>query len=1021
MTAKPLNSSRKLGFLRWGQVISFGVGVWLACSVSAAPVQLVSAPSSSLPAAASAGGDSYRPIISPDGRYVLFASTANNLVLNSSNAPCVAMVPARMNVFLRDRTNGTIALVSVNLAGTGGGNGDSIPLALSTNGALALFESTASDLVTGDTNNAADLFVRDLVHGTTALVSVSTNGSCGNGPSGAGAMTPDGRFVAFSSAASNLVPGDTNGIPDIFVRDLQSGTTVLASVGAVKASGSAFTWQYGSDSPVLTPDGRYVAFLSAATNLVPGVRTMGEIYVRDLVAEQTFVVSTNAHAVVLSSPPPASYSPTISDDGRFVAFETSAGGSGFIFRYDAQTGLTDRIFSNAVPATVGYRYFRGVDMTPDGRFITFIGKPGTVAQSTNTWVYLWDSQTASATVVGLDINGIPPTNSVSDWPVIDATGRYLAFLSTATNLTTNAVSSGFHLYVRDLVQTNTILVDSGTSTTSLTKDFLNAPQLTPGGQFVAFDCTDADLVPNDSNHASDVFVCDLSSDMSELVSRRLDSLPSAAATGTSSGPVLSVSSNGYYIAFTSNAGDLVPGYTNNQRGAFVRDLLNQTNLLVSADTNGLAGADGMSAEPTISGDGRYVAFTSSADNLTMGDTNSAQDVFIRDLQSGTTSLVSVNTNASGSGNDRSYSAKLSADGRHVMFRSRATNLAAGSHSGFENLLWRDLVAGRTYNVANATISSAAMTPDGRFIAFGAAGMSLWDSQLLAVIYTHATLTLSAIAISPDGTRIAGLAGSLVYIVDRAALTNWMLVSSGPSGTISRGNLQFSGDGRFLVYTTRTPLVLGDTNLTTDVYLYDFQTGSNLLVSQSYQWPGAANGPSDSPTISSDGRYIAYRSFATDIVPNDNNGVPDVFLYDRQTAITTLLSSSGTGDFSGNSRSFSPVFSTSGATLVFESWASDLLSQDFNQNGDVFALSLYSSNAPPVLRCEILFDPTTGLPPILDWPATFGTAYQFQFKNDLSDAFWQILDGNVTVIGDRGYAADFNPHPSHRFYRVVAIY
>jgi hypothetical protein len=353
-----------------------------------------------------------------------------------------------------------------------------------------------------------------------------------------------------------------------------------------------------------------------------------------------------------------------------------------------------------------------------------------------------------------------------------------------------------------------------------------------------------------------------------------------------------------------------------------------------------------------------------------------------------------------------------------MFRSRATNLAPGSSPGFENLLWRDLMTGTTHNVANVTTSSAAMTSDGRFIAFGAAGISLWDSQLLAVVYTHATPAVSAIAISPDGTRIAGLAGSLVYIVDRAAQTNWLLVASGPSGSISHGNLQFSGDGRFLVYTTRTPLVLGDTNSTTDVYLYDFQTGSNSLVSQSYQWPGAANGPSDSPTISSDGRYMAYRSFATDIVPNDNNGTPDVFLYDRQTATTTLLSSSANGDFSGNSGSYSPVFSADGQTLVFQSWASDLLPQDFNQSGDVFAVRLYSSNAPPVLKCDILFDPTTGLPPILDWPATFGTAYQVQFKDDLSDAFWQTMDGNVTLIGDRGYAADFNPNPSHRFYRVV---
>jgi Tol biopolymer transport system component len=169
------------------------------------------------------------PIISPDGRYVLFASTADNLALTSSNTPFAVQSSPKINVFLRDRTNATTVLVSINLAGTGGGNGDSIPIEISTNGQYALFESAASDLVPGDTNNASDVFVRDLVNGTNILVSISTNGGFANGVSGESAMTPDGRYVAFASTASNLAPNDTNGIRDVFVRDLQSGTTVRAS------------------------------------------------------------------------------------------------------------------------------------------------------------------------------------------------------------------------------------------------------------------------------------------------------------------------------------------------------------------------------------------------------------------------------------------------------------------------------------------------------------------------------------------------------------------------------------------------------------------------------------------------------------------------------------------------------------------------------------------------------------------------------------------------------------------------
>ena len=229
----------------------------LSLSALAQSLQLVSVPDPTQPPPAGGGGDSWGPTLSHDGRYVLFSSTANNLMLATNNNPIPLNVPAMLNVFLRDRTNATTSLVSVNVSGVAGGNGDSVAIDISTNGRYALFESSASDLVPGDTNNATDVFVRDLVSGATVLVSVNTNGVAGNGTSGSSAITPDGRYVAFVSTASDLVPSDTNGIPEIFVRDLQTGTTVLASVGA--ASTSTLYPSPNSAAPVITPDGRYVA------------------------------------------------------------------------------------------------------------------------------------------------------------------------------------------------------------------------------------------------------------------------------------------------------------------------------------------------------------------------------------------------------------------------------------------------------------------------------------------------------------------------------------------------------------------------------------------------------------------------------------------------------------------------------------------------------------------------------------------------------------------------------------------
>ena len=358
----------------WQKAILSVLGLCLAFPVMATSLQLVTTIDPFNMPPASGSGNSMNPIITPDGRYILFASTADNLALTSSNTPFLIQALPKMNVFLRDRTNGTTALVSVNLADTGGGNGNSVPIELSTNGQYALFESSASDLVPGDTNNVTDVFVRDLVHGTNILVSIGMNGGFANGVSGESAMTPDGRYVAFASTASNLVPGDANGIRDVFVRDLVAGVTTLASPGA--------TGSGGSDLPQLTPDGRYVAFLSTATNLVPGVTTTGEVYVRDLTGLATFLASTNAHAAFTNSPLPiVSYNHVISDNGRFVAYESSINGSsssGIIQHYDLQTGITDMICRNAVAASIGYPLFRNLDMTPDGRFIAFVASTNSV-------------------------------------------------------------------------------------------------------------------------------------------------------------------------------------------------------------------------------------------------------------------------------------------------------------------------------------------------------------------------------------------------------------------------------------------------------------------------------------------------------------------------------------------------------------------------------------------------------------------------------------------------------------------
>src|SRR5581483_2265296 len=262
---------------------------WAQSVPAAAALQLISKPNPELGLSAAAGGDSYLPIITPDGRFILFASSAANLVQLGTNRQPQTQFPARLNVYLKDRTNGSTILISVNVAGTGGGNSDSLPTGISSDGRYALFESTAGDLVANDTNQARDIFLRDVVVGKTVLVSASISGGFGDKSSYNSVMTPDGRYVAFASAASNLVAGDTNGITDVFVRDMISNVTTLVSVGAqtTPALGS----QLGSEGPLLTPDAHYVAFQSSALKLAPGVSNFAGIYIRDQVNQTTTVAS----------------------------------------------------------------------------------------------------------------------------------------------------------------------------------------------------------------------------------------------------------------------------------------------------------------------------------------------------------------------------------------------------------------------------------------------------------------------------------------------------------------------------------------------------------------------------------------------------------------------------------------------------------------------------------------------------------------------------------------------------------
>jgi Tol biopolymer transport system component len=933
-----------------------------------------------------------------------------------SNQPLPSYGFAASDVFLRDREQHKTELVSVNRTGDGGGNASSIPYGLSTNLQRVLFESNATNLVNGDTNGTSDIFLRDRVNQQTVLVSVATNGLAGNGASRNATMTPDARYVAFVSEATDLVPNDTNGIADVFVRDMLMATTALVSVRAKNWATGGST----SESPIITPDGRYVFFYSSATDLVPG-QTNAHIYVRHLAQANTICVSADAPQLILQHKGPLacySFSPVVTDDGQTVFYEACEVGAStaLVLKHALTTGATEVIHTNATVGSAQPEWRHNLEITPDGRHLAFIANTNGITGAT-TCVLVWDSQTGTFDIASSDMSGAVPADTTCDSITMDATGRYVSFLSDAL-LTTNSTGDSHHLYVRDRQAGTTLLVDAGTNGEPASVGPAGAAAMNDAEPLIAFECLDGSLTPGDNNVAYDVFVRDLTSGKIEMISARDSAFDSLTPSGMSIVFPSALSADGRGIAFTSDGDDLVLDDANAVRDVFLRDLLTGTTQLVSANSNGVPG-NAFSSEPAITPDGRFVVFSSSANDLVPKDSNGFQDVFMRDLQTGTTTLISVSTNGT-SGNNESYGPAFSSDGTSIIFRSRGTDLAPVF--AVDNLFLRELPTGVTRAISKGRISpSWSATPNHQRVAFAENPtlskimLFVWDKSKNGHIYTNATVLPTVFALSPDGARLVyatnrvGLGGQ-IFLVEIASQTQTSLCAASAS---TQANPRFSGDGQYLTFSAALP----GAGAKYQIYLFDLQNNTNTILSRTYETGLPANDNSDMPEISSDGRFIAYRSEATDLVPGDTNGVPDIFLFDRLTGGTLLVTSSRFGPYSADNRSLTPVFSADGRTLAFTSWASDLLPGDFNGWSDVFALSLYSSEPAPLFRACVSSE-AQGCR--VTWPALPGRSYRVQFKSNLADPQWQDLWGQAVVVGNQGVLQDLAPGANQRFYRIVAF-
>ena len=443
-------------------------------------------------ASVQSNNNSFQPALNENGQLVVFHSFGSNLVAGDTNSD--------LDVFIRNRQTGETTRVSVATAGTQGNSLSRAP-DLSNDGNLVSFESDATNMVAGDTNAKRDIFVRDRQAATTTRVSVATGGGQVNGNSSNSYLSGDGRFVAFDSVATNLVAGDTNAVSDVFVHDRQTGTTTRVSVatGGVQANGGSFL-------PALSMDGRFVAFHSSATNLVAGDTNGGtDVFVHDRQTGTTTRVSvaTGGGQSTGSGGSSPAFAPDISADGRFVVFES---------------------VSNNLVA----------------------GDTNAVSD-----VFVHDRQTGTTTRVSVPTGGSPQTNEESVEPAISGDGRFVAFLSYATNLVPGGTSGNGDVFVHDR-QTNTTTQMSVSTAGVKGNDFSCNPAISLDGHIVGMFSDSTNLVAGDTNGARDIFIRDRS------VTFDLDGDGKADIVwrNTSSGSVEAWLMNGTALANAGFPGDL---------------------------------------------------------------------------------------------------------------------------------------------------------------------------------------------------------------------------------------------------------------------------------------------------------------------------------------------------------------------------------------------------------------------------------------------------------------------------------
>jgi len=900
------------------------------------------------------GSDSYcdGPLISDDGQFVAFQTKAKNLIDNGYYAFTLT------HVYLFDRGSNSVSLVDHVPYSNTIAAGDSYLGSISGDGRYIAYLTYASGVIAGvSAPSIYDVVLYDQQTGTNALVSHAPGAAltAGNDSSFLPTMTRDGRYITFTSLANNLVSGmaDLNGPTnsDVFVYDRIADQMTLVS----RAEGfPLFTSNLSSNSPSISDDGRYLAFVSDSINLIDGFinnnGTQTDVYLFDRVTGSMTLASS-----CTTGPSPGSNGhnirPIISGDGSIIVYSSRATDlvTGFVdqnnwisdgpgqptllnydvFAFDRATMSISLISNQAGAANVGGNdRSHGAIISVDGKLIVYTTwandqVSGLVDANGSSDVVLVDRVSnikdivsrrfgiASESAGGMSDLRVPINNSQwtsADFQHVSHDGRFVVFASLAENIVPGQVDTnhGSDIFVYDRLNNSTQLVSRAAGSATTTGDRPSGnPAISGDGRFVAYASLASNLVdgfvdgngPGGNYDGTDVFLFDRQTGMTQLVSHKFGS-PNWGANGTSATftpyytSLLSISADGRNVAYISFASDLFADFTDGNGGredVILFDRISQTNMLVSrsaVDPN--KSGNGRSNAPRLSDDGRFVAFSSLASNLASGSLGGGVLLFDRDT--GTIQLVSRAWGTTTTGNGGSNEPRISGDGRWITYQSAASDLVPG---GIDLNNSADVFLYDRLTGTNQLVSHSLSSPVN-------AGDYSSDAQVISadgryVVFTSRARDLVPGFVDQNGVDFSGYYESDVFLYNRD--TGLVTLVSRRAGTAATGGNdeswypRISGDGRFVTYVSRAyDLVEGFVNAhasmsgypTPDVYLYDRLTNTNQLVSHSNtNIVQSGDAASSEPTISRNGAVIVFSSQADDMVPADANGLVDIFAFVQQ--------------------------------------------------------------------------------------------------------------------------------------------